>query len=218
MHDFMFFELSYKLSEILKNVTESTRESPYWLTELAKYSVGVIGVIIGFSLNSFKEHITKKKKEKKYLECIEWEVRQSLDISGNIFKTTVDTLFAFKSKEGKRALGTHLTIPTHCVNKFYPEVVGIINDDKRFALCSIQSEIPFLDEYNKDVHSSSSRIMSLPPDQVIVKLFTILNRASVIYQASRCYLGEISKDEMINTDVATTAVHLEIYDLDSLRK
>ncbi|EMX8696321.1 hypothetical protein AAH248_001548 [Klebsiella michiganensis] len=218
MHDFMFFELSYKLSEILKNVTESTREYPSWLTELAKYFVGVLGVVIGFFLNSFKENRTKKKKEKKYLECIEWEVRQSLDISRNIFITTVSTLFAFKLKKENVALGTHLTIPTHCVNKFYPEIAEIINDDKRFALCSILSEIPFLDEYNKDVHSIMLVVGDVPTDKVIEKLCIILNRAHTVYQSSRCYLGEISKDEMISTDIDTTATHLEIHDFDFLRK
>ncbi|MEJ0232088.1 hypothetical protein Q0L23_00010 [Klebsiella michiganensis] len=203
MNDFLFFEITYKLSEILKIVSTKNQGGVFPYSTVIS---ALLGVSVGFFMNFFKEKYTERKKRKKYLECIRWEVLQCQDIAKHLFTFTLHSYTDFK-KGNDSIIRSGDTFPVHCFDKFYPEVISILESDKREALCMMQANIPFIEDFNKDIHLPFTEYQRLETPILCEKLFTIMVRSARIYQACRLYLGEISYDEMTNSNVKTIALH-----------
>lgn len=202
MNDFLFFEITYKLSEILKIV--STKSQGGVLAYLALISA-LSGVTVGFLLNFFKEKYTEWNKSKKYLNCIKWEVEYNKKVAEESFRFSLDALDKILKGENGFMLVISRHYQTTCFDKYYHEVLINIDEKRRETLCHMQSIIINIQETNEWL---SSKFVHQNPAEVQHKLNLLLRRSGRLLACAEVYLG--LKESFENMTPADTAKELGI--------
>lgn len=204
MNDFLFFEITYKLSEILKIV--STKNQGGVLPYLTFISA-LLGVTVGFLLNFFKEKYVERSKKGKYLNCIKWEVEHNKKIAEESFRLSLQTLDKILLGEGAFTINSQ-RYQTTCFEKYYHEVLINIDEKKREALCHMQSiiiNIQGTTEWltSKLIHENSFEVQH--------RLSMLLYSSGRLLACTEVYLG--LKESFENMTPADTAKELGIRSL-----
>lgn len=210
MHDYMFFEIANKLSEILYVVSKNTQGQsiiPSMLTTS-------LGVALGYGGSVLKDYIDRKNKRNTYLECVNWEIVQINEISRDFFVEAQQIVSAL-NLNGNTSLKITRRFPVGCIEKYYPEIIDMISSEKRKTLTFIQSDVSYIEEFNREVSSQKHRDMANARWYLLEKYSNILVRCGRVYNFSNVYLGKMSPDELKKMDNEYTAkrIHEELKSL-----
>lgn len=204
MHDYMFFEIANKLSEILYVVSKNTQDQsiiPSMLTTS-------LGVALGYGGSVLKDYIDRKNKRNTYLECVKWEVFQINEISRDFFLGAQQIISDLEST-GIANLKATRKFPVGCIEKYYPEIIDMISGEERKCLAFIQSDVSYIEEFNREMSSQKYRDMVDARWYLLERHQGILDRCGRIYNLSNVYLGKMSPDELKKTNRKETTQRIQ---------
>lgn len=205
MNDFLFFEITYKLSEILKIV--STKNQGSVIPYLAIFSA-LSGVAVGFALNLAKEKYTEWSKKEKYLSCIKWEVEYNKLVAEEAFRLALNILDNIALGEPTLKIAITRHYQTICFDKYFHEVLTCVDEKNRNTLCHMQSAIKEIQVINDWL---SSTIFHKDRVDVQIKVQSLLKQSGRLLACSEVYLG--LKDDYENSNPTDTANELGIHSL-----
>ncbi|HHT0026166.1 hypothetical protein ACV1MK_00565 [Klebsiella michiganensis] len=199
MNDFMFFELTYKLSEILKIASSKTQGN----TAMTAIYASLLGVGIGFSLTLIKDWLSGRAKKKKYLNCIKWEANYLKDAAVESFKCAHEMLNSMYHNENI-AIQISSGYSTVCFEKYFHEVLLELDDKQKNHLCKAYATVKGIFEVNEWLTSESK---GSTQDMMFIKLKLLLNRSWRIITNVDVFLGN---EDSIDSNIVITAKKLGI--------
>lgn len=199
MNDFMFFELSYKLSEILKLVSGKTQGN----TAMTAIYASLLGVSVGFSLTLIKDWLSGITKKRKYLNCIKWEVNYLKEVAEESFKCAHDMLNSMYHSE-YFAIALTSRYSSVCFDKYFHEVLPGLNDKQKNHLCRAYATVKEVLEVNEWLTSESK---DAKPEMMRLKLELLLKRSGRLIACIDVFLGN---EDSIDSNFVVTAKKMGI--------
>lgn len=186
-----------RLASEIKSINPPV-EVPWYKTYIALIS-GVTGITLAFIYNSCKEHFGNKKKIKKYKRCIDNEVVRLKRHSHLRVEFTLKTLDSLIESPKSFILVGSIGFLSTCFDKFYHEVVHVLDDKQNNNLC-------FAYTYLNDAEKHSLAIEEIASKGDINGVFSLLEVMLSSYCGAYCaaemYFGADEVTEFNNVEIA----------------
>jgi hypothetical protein len=135
----LLFNISLTLNDIRDSISSSGGIKPF-----IPVISGVAGIVLGFSLNFFKDYLGKWQENKRKLDCIGYEVS---DIKVNAFYGITKCMEFYDEYTKRNNVRINIVLPldavTICFENFYTDIVTEIPHFQRDSLVKTYKHLSF---------------------------------------------------------------------------
>lgn len=151
MDNSLLLQISDSLNLINKSLTSAGGIKPF-----VPVIAALGGVAVGFALNTGKDYLINRSKNKKYLSCITNEIEIILNESSVSFISLLEIFDLYAKSEIIRFDRNYTPMSYICFEKFFPEVVGKLDKNKSQLISSIYSNAKAVDLYAEKLLNHTS--------------------------------------------------------------
>ncbi len=195
-----------RLASEIKNITPPV-ESSIWKQPWVS---AVVGVIIGFSLNSWRDRSLRRSQVIDKLKCINAEIE---DLRGNAaygLKCCVDFINAYeKNNNDKINIQLPLDSNSYCYEKFYIDVVLKLTSTQRSLMVKTYKHLAYsMDIKNRFIINMAENLLTNIQKESNIR--TLMITYATVYYSANCYLtGNAEKEYSVGNIIDELGLKLD---------
>lgn len=206
-----------KLASEIKYISVSPVDLPLWKQPW----VGtIVGVVVGFSLNSWKDRSLRKSQVRDKLKCINAEIEDLRDNAAYGVKCCVEFLNTY-DKNNNEKINVQLPVDanSYCFEKFYIDVVLRLTSTQRTQMIKTYKHL----KYSTDLKSRFIKNMAenvVTNKQKETNVSALIMTYASVYFSAKCYLnGNAEKEYRVGDIIKELGIQFDHMDkVDTLNK